>query len=92
MPEQFSPEFIRQIIAAYNMNKTLIDHENTEYRELKVFVGMLRGAVQVAEPPNPDLVKTLSRLMMHMDNTHKMLERLHGLAKQAERVMQEYAE
>lgn len=92
MSEQgtLSGEFIKQLCATYGMHEPLITAALQEHKELKVYLGVMRAAVEMSDEPNPEFIAMLTRIITHLENTSGMLKRLHAPAKQAYAVMKEH--
>lgn len=88
--QPLSSEFIRQICATYQMHEPLIDAAMKEHRELRIFIIMLRAALETSDESNPEFNTTLTRIITHMDTTMDMLKRIQSFTKQADMVMKEH--
>jgi hypothetical protein len=85
-----STEFIRQICTTYKLNEQDLQSIMGEHQALKMYIAMLRAAIEASDEPNADFIAMLTRIMAHMDNTVVVIKRLQNVARQVNGIMGEF--
>lgn len=87
-----SDTFFKQLCDTYAANEPLLANSLKEYKAVRMGLAMLRAAAECSEECNPEFVAFLNRVLAYLEDNHRLVIRLHTIAKQANAIQMEHCE